>query len=292
MGYQGQYDSALTVMEQGLAVAQKAQDRFMTMIAQEGIGTVLLEKEQFPAALDHFEKTLELGTALHDIEHLGYAAVESGTVLWLLGRFSEAHARLDQAETAARGFGSLNRSVTQAGAELALSEGRYREAISTCKRLLSNAKQSELGGPSAVNRVLGLALIRSGRTREGRQLCERSFSVENAATDSSVVVASTLAVAEARLETGDHRGVLSVVQAAASQLGKLPDSNWRAMAMESAASKALGDKDTAKRTALAAQERLDAIAIQWGSAAFQLYHARPDLQRFWRPLLGAVSASH
>jgi hypothetical protein len=142
-----------------------------------------------------------------------------------------------------------------------------------------------------LNRILGLALIRMGRKQEGRQHCERSFEIAAGASNAAVLLESTLGVAEARLETGDWKGVLAAIQAAGDRLSKLPDSNWRAKAMQARASEALGDRDAARREALAAQAQLDALERQWGEPVFQMYHARPDLQRLWRPVLRMVSAN-
>ena len=286
--YQGQYDAALGFFRPALQVAEKLQDRFLMMLAQEAMGDALLYEEQFPEALEHFEKQLELSAALHDVEHIGYAALQCGAALWPLGRYTEARARFHRAETAAAKFEDLKLAISQGRAEIALSEGKYPEAVATCNRLLSHTKQDQ---PLAVlNRLLGLALIRSGRKQEGRQHCERSFAVAAAVPDVGVLLASTLAVAEARLETGDWRGVLAAVQPVEDRLSKLPDSNWQAKALEARASEALRDRDATLRFALAAQKQLEVIERRWGGRAFQSYHDRPDLQRLWRPLLRIGSA--
>jgi tetratricopeptide (TPR) repeat protein len=290
-GYQGQYDAARGFVREALATAEKSQSLFLIMLAQEAMGVVLMEEEQFPEALEHFEKELELSTALKDVEHAGYAAEESGAALALLGRYAEARTRFDQAEVAAAKFRALDLPVGQGRAEADLGEARYREAIAKCERLIQ-ANRNDPDALAGLDRVLGLALARTGRKEEGRQHCERSLAMAAAAPDVSVLLASTLAVAEARLETGDWKGVLSAVEAVDARLASLPDSNWRARVLEARASEALRDRDTAKKFALAAQRQLEGIARQWGERAFQLYHARPDLQRFWRPLLQMVSADH
>jgi tetratricopeptide (TPR) repeat protein len=289
-GYQGQYDVASGFFGQRLAVAEKLQDRFQIMLAQEGMGYVLLERERFPEALEHYERDLELGTALRDVEHVGYAALNCGTALWRLGRYREAHLRFAQAEGAAAKFEDLRFAISQERADLALSEGKYPEAVATCSRLLSHTKADELDTVADLNRVLGLALIRMGRKQEGRRRCERAVAI--VAVPNVTVLASTLAVAEARLETGDCRAALAAVQAAENQLTGLPDSNWRAKVLEARASEALGDRGAARREALVAQAQLQEIQRQWGESVFQSYHARPDLQRLWRPLLQMVSANH
>jgi tetratricopeptide (TPR) repeat protein len=287
---QGQYDAALSLFRPALAAAEKLQDPFQIILAQEGMGDVLLWLEQFPEALEHFEKQLELSTARRDVEHIGYAALQSGASLRLLGRYTEAHTRLDQAEAAAAKFEGLKGGIGQERAELALSEGKYPEAVAACSRLLSD-KQAEPQTLADLNRTLGLALIRSGRKTEGRQRCESSFAMAAALTEVSVLLASTLAVAEARLEAGDWKGVLAAIQPAEGRLSKLPDSNWRAKALEARASEALGDRDGARRYALAAQRQLTDIEVQWGGPTFQSYHARADLQKLWRPLSRMVAAN-
>lgn len=290
-GQQGQYDTAWGFANQEMAAAERSQDPFLIMLAQEAMGTVRSEEEQFPEALEHFEKQLELSTVRRDVEHIGYAALQCGAALWPLGRYKEAQARLDQAETAAAKFADLRLAIGQQRADIALSEGKYPEAVATCNRQLSRTSQDDTDTLAALNRVLGLALIRSGRKQEGRQRCERSFAMAVAVPDVSALLAATLAVAEARLETGDWKGVLAAIQPAEERLSKLPDSNWQAKALEARASEALGDRDGAVRFALAAHRQLDVIEGQWGEPVFQSYHARPDLQRLWRPLQRMVPAT-
>ena len=87
-----------------------------------------------------------------------------------------------------------------------------------------------------------------------------------------------LALAEARLETGDTSGALSVVNDALPGLANLPESRWRALTLAARA-----DRDRAREHAAAAKQQLDAIASQWGQEAFELYIKRPDLQQIlWR----------
>ena len=289
---QGRYDAALGVFQQLLTAAEKVNDRFQMMLAQEGVGSgLLVGQEQFPAALDHFTKELELSMALGDVEHTGYAALYCGATLWLLGRYPEAHAKFDQADGAARNFADLRLAIRQERAEMALSEGKYAETISRCNQAIAQTPPDQVDSLADLNRVLGLALLRSGRKQEGRQHCERSLTMATAAPDVSVLLACTLAVAEARLETGDWNGALAAVQPEEERLSKLPDWNWQAKALEARASEALGNRGVARQYALAAQRQLEVIERQWGGLVFRSYHARPDLQRLWRPLLRIVSAN-
>jgi tetratricopeptide (TPR) repeat protein len=288
---QGQYDAALGFFRPALAAAEELRLPLQTLLAQEGMGSAMLGLEQFPEALEHYEKELELGAALGNVVHIGYAALECGMTLWPLGRYAEAPARFDQAEAAAAKFADLRLQISHQRADFALSEGKYAEAVAACNGLLPRVKSGESDTMADLNRILGLALMRMGRKQEGRQHCERSFEIAAGASNAAVLLESTLGVAEARLETGDWKGVLAAIQAAGDRLSKLPDSNWRAQAMQARASEALHDRDAARREALAAQAQLDALERQWGEPAFQLYHARPDLQRLWRPLLRMVSAN-
>lgn len=287
---QGQYDAALGFYRPALEAAEKLHDSNRIMLAEEAIGSALLGLEQFPEALEHYVKELELGTALHNTEHTAYGALHCGMALWPLGRYAEAQTRFDQADVAAANFEDLKVDISHQRAEALLSEGKYSQAILICSRLLLRTNGDESDAMADLNRMLGLALIRRGRKREGRQHCERSFILTAGATDAGVIMASTLAVAEARLETGDSKGVFAALRPLESRLSQLPDSDWQAKSFEARASESLGDRDAARQAALAAQAQLDAIERRWGEPAFQAYRARPDLLRLWRPLLRLVSA--
>ena len=130
--YQGQYDAALGFFRPALEEAEKLQDRFQMMLAQEAMGTVLAGARAVPGVARTFEKESNLSSALQDVEHMGYAALQCGADLWLLGRYTEARARYDQAEAAAAKFEGLKLAIRQERAETALSEGKYSETAAMC----------------------------------------------------------------------------------------------------------------------------------------------------------------
>jgi tetratricopeptide (TPR) repeat protein len=285
---QGDYDGALELFRQRLAVAERSQDRFQIMLAQEGIGSVFLAEERYPDALQHYEKELELGGMLGNTEHVGYASLHCASVLWRIGQYTEAAARLDQAEASAAKFGSLGLDVRRERAEFLLSEGQCSAASAICRQLLADFKDP--ADLADVERLWGLALLRSGSRQPGIDKCEEALRLANRGSDISTRQQALLAAAESRVAARNPKGSLDALGTLDLSLAKLSDSRWRALALKALASFQLGDRAKANEFALAAQQQLKEIERAWGGPAFQTYRARPDFQNFWRPVSRLVSA--
>jgi hypothetical protein len=168
-------------------------------------------------------------------------------------------------------------------ARMALSENRYAEAASMARRALtgSDTRPDPLN-VAGLKDILGLALLGLGSKIEGRRSCEESLAAAAKFNDVTTLVSARLALLQARLETGDRAGALSVFHEAEPALAGHPESRWRALALMARAD---------RQYASSARQALDAIARQWGDAAFRLYLARPDMQKLSLPLTQSISAS-
>jgi tetratricopeptide (TPR) repeat protein len=271
--YRGDFDGAMGSYRQALEMAEKVQDRFQMALAHESMGEIFADQERYLDALREYQLNLALST---DDEHIGYAALQSANMLWRLGRYAEASILHGNADARAEKFPLLRTKVVRSRSEMALSQNRYMEAAALCRRVLGTSKEPV--DVAIATRVIGLARVRGGQTREGLRNCEESAEMATKLGDIFLRAPAQLALAEARLETGDTSGALSVVNDALPGLANLPESRWRALTLAARA-----DRDRAREHAAAAKQQLDAIASQWGQEAFELYIKRPDLQQIlWR----------
>jgi tetratricopeptide (TPR) repeat protein len=271
--YRGDFDGAIESYRQALEMAEKVQDRFQMALAHESMGEILADQEKYPESLQEYQQNLALST---DDEHVGYAALQCANMLWRLGRYAEASTMHGKADARAEKFPLLRTKVARSRSEMALSQNRYMEAAALSRRVLGVSQEPV--DVAIATRVIGLALLRAGQTREGLRTCEESAGTAAKLGDVFLQVPAQLALAEAHLESGDPSGALSVVNDALPGLVNLPDSRWRALILAARA-----DRDRAREHAAAAKQQLDAIASQWGEAAFALYIKRPDLQQvLWR----------
>ena len=274
----GEYAAALGSFQRFLTMAERSQDRLQMALARESLGGVRFAQEQYPEALEQFQKNLELST---DAEHIGYAGLWCGNTLRLLGRYAEARTMLDRVDPIAEKFPLIRLNLIEARADLALSRNLYAEAAALSRRALaSDAGQNPLA-TAELKRILALALLASGNRTEGLRNCEESLAAVAKLNDVAATLRSHLALLRARIETGDRAGALNLFHDAEPALASHPESRWRALAWMARAG---------RQYAAPARDALDDLARQWGPAAYRIYLTRPDVQELSRPLLQPVSA--
>ena len=275
----GDYAAALDSFQRFLTMAERSQDRLQMALAHESLGSVRFAQEQYPEALEQYQKNLELST---DAEHIGYAGLECGNTLRLLGRYAEARTMLERVDAIAEKFPSIRLNLMQARADLALSRNLYAEAAAISRRALaSDAGQNPIA-IADLKRILGLALLASGNRTEGLRNCQESLAAVAKLNDVAATLRSRVALLRARLETGDRAGALNLLHDAGPALAGHPESRWRALAWMARAG---------RQYAAPARDALDDLARQWGAAAYRIYLTRPDVQELSRPLLQPMSAT-
>lgn len=94
--------AALDAFQKQLQLGEQAEDLSQMAMAHKEIGSVLAGREDFTQALQHFDKSHELNQSLHAEVNVGYAAMHRASVLWQLGRYPDARDALAEAEHVAR----------------------------------------------------------------------------------------------------------------------------------------------------------------------------------------------
>ncbi|HEY7390795.1 MAG TPA: tetratricopeptide repeat protein [Bryobacteraceae bacterium] len=122
----GNYAAALDSIQKLLKEAEQLQDKPQMSLAHESIGNVLFVEERYPAALEEFQKCVQLSV---DTEHAGYGLWASGWTLWLLGRYTEAGATLDKADALGAKFADLRANILRTRADMAQSQGTLSKSV-------------------------------------------------------------------------------------------------------------------------------------------------------------------
>ncbi len=293
----GKYDDAKQTFERLLNAAQAVGDNQYIAYGHNGLGYVLLDSERFPEAWNHFYEDYKIEKSINAKLATGYAADYLGTTAWRLGRFSDAHANLDEALAIAEppgqeAYKDLLADATCSAAGLALSEAKAAEAVSKARRALAIAG-SEIKVSAVRSRAtLGLALARSGQAAAGRKECEQAVQMARALHNPLWLSEALLAFSEASLAAGDAQGALTSATEAQSRFAsaKQNESLWRAYAVQARAKDKLGDKEGARQSAQQAESVLSSLEGVWGTDNYKSYLARPDIIELRRQIAILTSA--
>jgi tetratricopeptide (TPR) repeat protein len=276
--YQGDYEAAGVLFRQQVQVAEEAKDQGGIAFAVQGLGSVLLLQERYPDALASFDRSAAVSRAVANQNQEGYSLVNRADALWRLGRYREAGESLKDAEALAERLGGnkpLLASVHGVREEVDLSQQRFQEADNEIRQMLDFSGKTLATDPSAKRR-LGLIRVRSGRAREGMALCEESVRQARETKEASLLKNAELALTEAKLESGDVAGALTLA-AGLTQYFAIKgqnESDLRASALAAAASQG-ADRARYSERAKAALEKLRKTL---GAEAFTDFTSRQDIR--------------
>jgi tetratricopeptide (TPR) repeat protein len=204
-------------------------------------------------------------------------------ILARLGRYGEARQLLDELFNSKEAFDGLMPDLHLNRAEMSLSQGDLAQAVSSSNEAI------KAGGPKSnttvqAQYVLALAKAVNGGQAEARKLCERSMEATSTAGDYGLHSRTLLACAEVALKAKDAKSALALASQAQERFarGGQLESEWRAWDIASYASRDLGDNNKAQEQKSNAEGARSKLEQQWGSEAFKLYAARPDIQVFYQ----------
>jgi len=281
----GDYEAAQRAFEKGLQAAREVGDQRSAAQAHEGLGIVFLHTQRLAQALPEFDEAYKIFGSLKNQPYVGYAAQYRGTVLWQLGRYSEARAALAEATSIAQPAGrdaykELLAEILASTAGLELSARRFSEAGSAAQRALDVAR-SEYRIPAVrAGYTLALAQAAAGQLVTARKHCDDAVMLARSMRDPLPLSEALLALAEVALAAGDTQTALNSASesqqrfAAAGQR----ESEWRAWFVRAAASEKAGDTAQAKDATARGEAVLQTLQKDLGND-YQTYLARPDVQK-------------
>lgn len=293
----GDYAQALQIFERLRQRAKEGSDSLQEALSVKNTGTVLAHQERYAEALRNFEDSFSLYSALNKRLDAGYSLVSRADMLWRLGREEEARAALNEAAALASqpggAYSHLWGRIHLVRAGLELSRRRFSEAIAEARRAAAS-DDSETKRPTIeAQAIIGLAQSLSGAEQTGIRTCQEALESASRSGDPRLLSNSLLALAEAKLASGDAHAALDAATRARELFARSAraDSEWRALLIAGRASQILGDADAARRHLLLADSLLSSLRQTWGRAHFESYLARPDITLHHKQLTAAAASA-
>jgi serine/threonine protein kinase/Tfp pilus assembly protein PilF len=279
----GDYTAAQQALNQKLELAKQTQSQVAVADTHVELGALLLDQEQLPQALGHYDKAIELYGSNNPFL-VAFCNVNRAQILTRLGREQEAKQLLnDLLKTAAKSNNALLPDVHLSQAELSLSERNWPQVISSSNEAIKQ------GGPKSsvtiqAQSFLALAKAVAGARNDAQKLCDESINAASNAGDFGLYSRALLACAEVSLKGNDLENASKLASQAQERFarGGQLESEWRAWVIASRASKNSGDSIKAQEQMKNAESTRSRLEQQWGSDVFKQYAARPDIQVYYQ----------
>jgi tetratricopeptide (TPR) repeat protein/predicted Ser/Thr protein kinase len=277
----GNYAGAQAALDQKFELAKQSQTQASLADTHMEMGALLLDQEQLPAALEHYEDAIKLyGTTNNYL--VAFCNENRAHILARLGRYSEAKPLLEELFRSKDSFPGLIPDLHLNRAEMSLSQQDWRQAIASSNEAIKS------GDPKSnvtiqAQYVLALAKADTGAQVEARQLCDDSLKATSNAADFGLHSRALLACAEVALKGKDAQTASTLATQAQERFarGLQLESEWRAWAIASRASKDLGDSNKAQEQIKNEEATRAQFEQTLGSEAFKQYMSRPDIQVYY-----------
>jgi tetratricopeptide (TPR) repeat protein len=301
-GFQAQRTRALTVLAQSqertgnLTAAQASYETLLKSAVATGnqrqvadqhdsLSQVLLQREHYVAALRHSDESLTRFRSLKAPYDIVHGTLVRADILWRMGRVDDADRELDTMFSPGSGMGKSSAGDEQSRAfrraRVLLARNENARAAALARRTLA----AQLPEPSAssvagLQRVLALALARSGRAAEALTPMDEAKAAAVESADPVAISQTALARAEVLLRLRRYEETMTDAGQLAEQFaaGERHESAWMAARLAAEAATALGrTSDAARWQKLAADERTRFIT-QFDPAGLRVYESRRDLR--------------
>jgi tetratricopeptide (TPR) repeat protein len=284
----GEYELARKALEEELELARQGSDQPHIAFTEAEIGSVLLEQEQYPQALQQYDQSYAINKGLGRLQGQAYNQHNRGKVLSRLGRFADARQALQEAAAiaTAKGYKQLLPDIQLSNAQILLAERRLGEARAQAEQAFRAAGTDYKDVAVEARSTMGLARMLAGSAREGKALCEEALKLAQDMGDAGLVSRTMLALAETTLEMGDAQTALQVagqVQERFAHAGQL-ESEWRACLIMARSNERIGNITLGEQQRGRAKEILARLEQSWGTDAYKQYLARPDIAFYYGQL--------
>jgi serine/threonine protein kinase/Tfp pilus assembly protein PilF len=272
---QGQYQEALDAGNAFLALSTKSGISPLMTQAEEVMGTIYLQREEYPDALIHFQKAVSLASTATR----AYEALYAADTLWRLGLYDESERMLD--------FEPANERIAIAAAETRaeslLSRARNKEAYLYAEQLLAKYPKMATEDQQNISLDRMIAEARLGMKQQALgDLAQRESDQQG--KDSIEDWKVDLTIAEADLSLGLPRQAYDTAARAAAHFASTgqQDSELRSLCIAAQAAKVMNNSDESKESSTKAVDILSKIQQTWNPQMYKTYVSRPDTQVLMR----------
>jgi hypothetical protein len=246
------------------------------MYAEEGLGGLSLDVQDYPTALIHYEGAFRASQSIPGATP--YMALHCVAVLWRLGRYADAERMLDTISLEAQKSTLIASGVALIRAQMKLSQLQNKEALAIAKEALKRFPEMSYGQIADFEEVIALAQVRLNRADEAAKDAETLMALGRKEADEGVVASGELAEAQALLAL--HRSGTAMAEAANAHFSATDEkeSKWLSLFYAAQAARADGNADISSTDARKSIDILKQLEQDWGSPAFRQYATRPDNQ--------------
>jgi tetratricopeptide (TPR) repeat protein len=249
-----------------------------------------VEQERYPEALSHLDESYKINESLGAKIGIGFDQMNRARLFWMLGRYQEARAALDQAFSIANrpetSYKSLLAWVNLAESQMALSQKRLPEAKAKGQEALSLAGAQYKEVALQATHTIALSQALSGLPRPAKKMCEDAVATAKEVNSPRLLSSALLALAEVLLLGNDAQGALAAALQSQAMFasGGQQDSEWRALLIAALASQLAGNSSATQDYASRAASQRAGLQSRWGAESYDSYSRRPDIQMYVKQL--------
>jgi serine/threonine protein kinase len=271
----GEYSQALESGKAFQELAYKSGIRLLMALSEEVVGTVYLEIEQYPNALERFQNAR---SAADGDNAKAYQALHCAETLWRLGRYSESDEMLQSVPTTE----TFKYQLADIRIASLLSRMKYREADALAQNTLADGPT--MGADRRQQFELDEALAESHLQMKPSAF-KHLENVSNGQNKDTVGDWGTqLGVAEVDLSVGMAQQALDGATKVANHFAatKQLDSELRSLCIAASASKDLNNTAAYDQFSKKVVDISSQLQQTWDPQALRSYLARPDIQTLMR----------
>jgi tetratricopeptide (TPR) repeat protein len=249
-------------------------DDVARMRADEAMGSVFLQVERYPEALDYFQKALKTSRDLN--QQIEYHLLDYAEALWRVGDYDDAERTLAGISGASKLRPGIAFRFNERKLGLLLSQKHFPEARKIAMSALSVKVPED---PGFFYRAMG-QIETASRSSSAQEWCQRSLEQAQKETDRIAVAMAQLALANAYLTQGSDREALTLAQnahtffAASGQ----PESEYLALLSLAKIFRRAKDLDGSRKFAQQGMDIFSNFAHNYPTQLYRSYLARPDIQ--------------
>jgi LuxR family maltose regulon positive regulatory protein len=152
---QGDYESSVMTLEEGLVVARQGGFRWQEAMQLASLGDILSDLDEYESALQTYANATGLAQQVSYHFLLNYLYLVQARLARLRGRFREAHSQLQEARSLIQGAGSNYEAglLNLESGCLSLAEAKLQPALSELESALDQFQQGDLSAEADWTRV-------------------------------------------------------------------------------------------------------------------------------------------
>jgi len=265
-----------------LQLARKGDSDLYAMYAEEELGNLSFNSQEYPSALGHFDRAVQASQSIPTA--IPYMTLHCADVLWRLGRYAEAEQMLNGISPEAQSSTIIASGVERARAQMRLSQLQHKEALAIARGALQRYPEMPDEKVADFEEVIALAQVRLNRADQAAHNAEKLIALGRKEANEDVIASGELAEAQALVAL--HRSGIAMAEAAGAHFATTDEkeSKWLSLFYAAQAARAAGNTDISSKDARKSIDILRELEQDWGSPAFHQYATRPDNQLAIREL--------